>query len=272
MNKQLNIQHLYIALKEIYLPNRLLIVIFPLVMLLAFGLYYYWPGNIFYQKFFTPELYPTNDDWVKAVYRERTGSKLQLMWLVPIYLAIMTWGYFDALNKSERVNMLPLSNLERTLAIMIFFLGGLITGTFIFGLYDHLSVWLFENMYYEQVLLYLEKQGDLYPKISGDSIFDVLPINKLTLLSIGFFVTCVPLYILAKVFFKRYSIILFSALLVLIILVVSYVIRKSFPYEPATISIGLKGFIPSMIQLLIIAGYCFLTIAAFYYKRKEREI
>lgn len=272
MNRQLNIQRLYIALKEIYFPNRLLIAIFPLIMLLAFGLYYYWPGDIFYQKFFTPELYPKNDDWIRAVYMEQTGSKLLLMWLAPIYLAIMTWGYFDALNKSERVNLLPLSNLERTLAIIIFLLGGLITGTFIFGLYDHLTVWLFKNMYYEQVLQYLEKQGDLYPKISPNSIFEALPINKLTLLSIGFFVICVPLYILAKVFFKRYSIILFSALLVLIVLVVSYFIREFFMYEQAAISIGLKGFIPSAIQLLITMVYCFLTIVAFYYKRKEREI
>lgn len=271
MNKQLNIQRLYIALKEVYFPNRLLIVIFPLVMLLAFGLYYYWPGDIFHTKFFHPEIYSTSDAWAKAIYNESTGSKILLMWLIPIYLVVMTWPYFDSINRSERINLLPISNLERTLAIIIFFLGGLIAGTVIFGLYDHISVWGFKNMYYDDVLHYLEKQGDLYPGFSGNGIFEAFPIPKLTLLSCGFFITCVPLYMLSKVFYKRYSMIVFTGVLTFVIIAVGYLIRE-FADETYAISIPLKGFIPSAIHFLITVVYAVLTIVTFYYKRKEREI
>ncbi|PRD47320.1 hypothetical protein [Sphingobacterium haloxyli] len=271
MNKHVSGIRLVIALKELWISNRILVYSFPLIILFCFAIYYLWPGGIFYEKWFNPKAFSTKEAWSKALLATYTTQRVFILFIIPIYLVICTKPLLDRLNKSERTNLTPITRLERTLGLTLFVIGITCLGVACFTLYDHVIVAWFNKLYYEEAIRYLEAQGDLYPNISRQTVLFPIQIN---ILGIAFMMILLllPLYFLSLVFFRKNSVILFLGLLVIIMITLAFFLRWLFAHETSHISIPIQGVFPLTLTILLLASYWYLAMATFYHKLKEKEI
>lgn len=271
MNKYLHSKRLSIAFKELWLSNRTFVGSLPLVMLLAFLIYYLWPGSIFYDKVFRANVFPSSDDWIKAVLNINAAYRLFILIIVPIYLVICTKPFLDKLNRSERTNLTPISRFERTLSLSLFAIGVIFSGIICFVVYDFAFVSWLKHLYYDQALDYLERQGDLYPLVWERSAFYTIPvgfvISRLFIMMLLF----LPLYLLSLVFFKKQSFLRFLGLMVIIWAILLSVLHQ-LPRDNHGFSVTLQQGIPTMINIILTLGYWCLAMTSFYYKLKEKEI
>lgn len=271
MNKYLHIKRLSIAFKELWLSNRTFVGSLPLIMLLAFVIYYLCPGSIFYDKIFHANVFLSSDDWIKAALNINAAYRSFILFIVPIYLVICTKPLLDKLNRSERTNLTPISRFERTLSLSLFAIGVICLGIICFIVYDFAFVAWLKHLYYEQALAYLERQGELYPDIWERTIFYTIPvgfvISRLFIMMLLF----LPLYLLSLVFFKKQSFLRFLGLMVIVWAILLSILRQ-LPYDSSVVSIPLKQGVPTTIYILLILSYWSLAIATFYHKLKEKEI
>lgn len=271
MNKYLSTKRLAITLKELWISNRILIFSFPLIILLCFAIYYLWPGGLFYERWFNHEAFSSTEAWVKTLLTTYTTQRIIILFIVPIYLIICTKPTLDKLNKSERTNLIPITRLERTFILTSFAIGITCLGFVCFILYDHVLVAWFNNLYYEEVLHYLETQGDLYPTINASTTFYAVPTNVLGVVFM-MILLFLPLYFLSLVFFRENSFILFLGLLVIIIITLIFFLRWLLVQETSSVSIPLKGTLPLTLHIFLYVSYWCLAMATFYHKLKEKEI
>jgi len=273
MSKQLHIKRLKIAMKELFQSYKLLLYTMPLFILFFFALLYFVPGGIFYNRLFNPAAFPNQEIWIQALLSTRFDERIFILLLPIAYTMISTWRHFEVLNKSERINLTPITYLERTVAITLFCVAGLLLGTLCFILYDYISVWWFKYLYYEQVLHYLEQQGDLYPSIGKSTVFFTIPIWNIGVISIVV-LSLMPLYFLSRVFFKKYSVFLFWVLMVGIwtMLFSTFYSLRPQAVNANAFPITLQQAIPVIISTILYIVYWCLAMATFYHKLKEKEI
>lgn len=270
MNNTLHTKRLFVALKELWLANRLLLYTFPLLILLCFAIYYLLPSGIFYNKWFHPEVYPTSAAWAKAILKTPTLGRAIILFLVPLYVVLCTKPTLDRLNKSEIFTLIPISRLERTIALTAFAIAVVILGFVSFVIFDHIIAAWFNKLYYDDMIRYLYKQGDLYPLISDEIAISAIPV-KITF-RLFMLVLLLPLYFLSMVYFKKNSFLVFGGFLTAIAMFLIFSLRSTVVHETSAISISIEGTLPSIVQILLILGYCILVMVSFYHKLKEKEI
>lgn len=270
MNKYLHSKRLSIAFKELWLSNRTYIGSLPLVMLLAFVIYYLWPGSIFYNKIFHANVFPSSDNWIKTTLDFNAVYRAFILFIVPIYVVICTKPFLDKLNRSERTNLIPISRFERTVSLSLFAMGVIGLGVICFVIYDFAFVSWLKHLYYEQALDYLARQGDLYPRIWDKSIFHTIPVRGLSTIFISMLLL-LPLYFLSFVFFKQQSFLLFVGLLAFIWAILLALLHQ-LPRDNHGFSVTLQQGVPTMINIILTLGYWCLAMTSFYYKLKEKEI
>lgn len=261
------------AIKELWLSNKTLIISLPPVMLLLFVMFYLLPDGIFYNKLFHPEISSSSDIWIETILNSSTMARTFILFIVPVYVIICTGPFLHKMNKSERTNLTPISYLERTLALALFAIGIICLGTVCFMVYDFAFVSWFKHLYFEQALYYLERQGELYPNIWEKTIFYTIPVSPIRVLFQTMLLS-LPFYMLSMVFFKKYSFLWFWGLMVGIwaMLILALSIIQGVPYDGKTFSIALEEGIPRAMYIVLILGYWCLAMATFYYKLKEKEI
>ncbi|MBD1434831.1 hypothetical protein H8B06_18550 [Sphingobacterium sp. DN00404] len=274
MNNHLHKTRLSIALKELWLSNKTWLFSLPLVMLLLFVIFYLWPGSIFYNKLFHPEMSSSPDAWIEWVLGESVMQRTFILFTVAVYVIVCTSSFLHKLNKSERTNLTPISQLERTLTLTLFAIGVICLGTICFIAYDFAFVSWFRHLYLDQALYYLERQGNLYPDIWDKTIFHTIPVRRTVGMLFQTMLLSLPFYMLSLVFFKKYSFLWFCGLMVVIWVMLVFVLSMmpKVPYDSDTIRITLEHGIPKVTYILLVLGYWCLAMATFYYKLKEKEI
>lgn len=270
MNKYISGKRLAIAFKELWISNRTYIGSLPIVMLLAFVVYYLWPGGIFYGKIFHANVFSSSDDWIKTTLDFSAMYRAFILILVPIYVVICTKPFLDKLNRSERTNLIPISRFEWTVSLFLLGMGVIGLGVIFFIIYDFAFVSWLKHLYYEQALDYLARQGDLYPRIWDKSIFYTMPVRGISAIFLSMLLL-LPLYFLSFVFFKQQSFLLFVGLLAFIWVILLTILHQ-LPSDNQGFSVTLQQGIPTSINIMLTLGYWCLAATSFYYKLKEKEI
>lgn len=265
--KNINIKRLKTALTEYWLLNRGKLVSIPVVVLVLYLLAMFWYGTPLFERVLLNIDVDRSFAEVLANYTDKQITSL-VFFTMPLFLVLCTVPYFKILLKTVHGNLSPITRGERMLTLWVGNLLVILLVNIFFFVTDWVFVSVMRSIFLEEAISYKESIGDLYYKFTEKSYFVITDHQVYIVASIASFVF-VSLYQLACTFFRRYSIPVFIAMMIIVGVAYYYMLislyHNTFYHLHNSDHISMLMFV---FMAVVAAGINITT----YFKLREKEI